>query len=49
MDEKVTGKQILSETATLLGHVGTYIADMCKQLVDELKQFVSSRRKKSDA
>lgn len=46
MDDKVTGKMILSECATLARHIGAYLSDVFKDVWADTKEFFAA--KKSD-
>ncbi len=44
MDDKITGKMILSECATLAKHIGLYLSDVFKDVWTDAKKFFAAKK-----
>ena len=45
MDDKITGKMILSECATLAKHIGLYLSDVFKDVWTDAKNFSPPKKR----
>ncbi len=48
MDDKITGKVILTECATLAKHIGIYLSDVFKDVWADAKAFFASKKSESE-
>ena len=47
-DDRVTGKQVLADTVTLLKDLGTFMLDLSKTIIAEMRQLFASKKDDND-
>lgn len=47
-DDSITGKQVLADTVTLLKDLGTFMLDLSKTIIAEMKELFASQKNDDD-
>ena len=43
-DDRITGKQVLADTVTLLKDLGTFMLDLSKTIIAEMRELFASQK-----